>query len=263
LLREGAASFQCAGRFADEGIHLEGERMRGPWPGGARPVTEGWQALATGLQVQRVYLHLAEWRAACEPDAADLGLPEELAARALAARPLPCGPVVEPLLARAGLAAWVSVPQELGLDVASGSPLADAAAETALVLGDGLGDETRVAVEAACAAAAWWAGVFTLLHFVAGRTARVSLLRQAGALVALGAGTRVLGAELRRAGTGSPVLRAAYCRAVAEAVVAEPDVAPLLESLGGQRLPELVRTHVPWRGQFTQYQGGTGAGQVE
>ncbi|MFQ6196979.1 hypothetical protein [Streptomyces sp. NPDC000405] len=174
----------------------------------------------------------------------------------------------------AGLSAWLSLPQQLGLEGHSNGALAPAVRDVALALGDGVSDQaTRDAVEAVCAAAAWWVGVLAVIRHKRGAKAAppptgddgapVNVIEEAARIVALGVATRVLRARLRNVGTSDPGMRMAYCRALAEGIVVEPRLPGLLAALGDLRLFDLVSTSVPWRGRFTKYAGGTGAGQVE
>ncbi|KJS54420.1 hypothetical protein VM98_19200 [Streptomyces rubellomurinus subsp. indigoferus] len=135
--------------------------------------------------------------------------------------------------------------------------------EVARMLTEDLDGGLEAAVHGVTRASAWWVGVFAVIHHESGRTASLEMLQSAAQAVALGAGMRVLRAALRTRGEDSAVLRAAYCRAVAEVVVLEASLPQLLGEIGGMRLTDLVTTSVPWRGQFTKYQSGTGAGQVE
>ncbi|MHA7956284.1 hypothetical protein ACX9I7_00810 [Streptomyces sp. L500] len=237
-------------------------------------MSESWEILADGLHCQRVYLYLDQWRKAAGLDAASCGLPESLIPRELVTRPAPAPAHAVPAAEDSGLTNWLSVPQQLGLDGGSNGALALAAQNIALTLTAGTSDKiTQDAVEAVCAAAAWWVGVLAVIRHKQGINAApaptgddgapISVIEEAARVVALGVATRVLQARLRTAGTSDPSLRLAYCRAITEGVIVEPKMPGLLAALGDLRLFDLVSTSLPWRGRFTKYAGGTGAGQVE
>ncbi|AXI78561.1 hypothetical protein [Peterkaempfera bronchialis] len=234
-------------------------------PGTLRPTTvrDSWQALADGLHVQRVHLHLEQWRKAAALPAEQLRLPVELDPADMVSRPVLLVPHDDILIRAAGLRPWIEVPQRLGHDLTAAGPLTLAVDEVARELAEGLDSGTEAAVHGAAGASAWWVGVFAVIHHESGRTASLAMLQAAARAVALGTAMRVLRAALHAGGGGNPGLRAAYCRAVAETVVLEPSLPGLLGEIGGMRLTDLVTTSVPWRGQFTKYQSGTGAGQVE
>ncbi|MBC8091178.1 MAG: hypothetical protein H7Y15_04415 [Pseudonocardia sp.] len=125
---------------------------------------------------------------------------------------------------------------------------------------------------AAGAAAAWWVGFFASIrhrgvHHVTLTpvTAPVSVeaLADASRVVALGAALRLAEAHLGRAGEADMTGERVYCAAVAASVEAEREMPALIEGLGELRLVDLVTLAIPWRGRFTKYAGGTGAGQVE
>jgi hypothetical protein len=121
-------------------------------------------------------------------------------------------------------------------------------------------------------AAAWWVGFFATIrhrgvHHVtlAPVTSSVSVetLTDAARVVALGTSLRLAEAHLRQAETTGADDERAYCAAVAASVEAERRMPALLDGLGELRLVDLVTLALPWRGRFTKYAGGTGAGQVE
>ncbi|MFJ9378893.1 hypothetical protein [Streptomyces sp. NPDC101455] len=229
----------------------------------AMTVRDTWQVLADGLHVQRVHLHLDQWRGASVKEAAELGLPQELVPRHLVARPATYPVLDMDLIRAAGMYPWVNVPQQLGHDRPAATPLTVTAADTAKTLTDGLGQDGARPVTAVCEAAAWWVGAFAVIHNKSGRTLGLATLQDTTRLVALGGALRVLRALVETTGEKESTVRAAYCRAVAAAVVAEPEIPELLAQIGGLRLSDLLSTSFPWRGQFTKYESGTGAGQVE
>ncbi|NUK32260.1 hypothetical protein HRW12_00415 [Streptomyces lunaelactis] len=129
----------------------------------------------------------------------------------------------------------------------------------------------RTAVQAVSTASAWWIGTFAAIRHLGvhhstlqpvADEVSVDVLRTATRTVALGASARVLQHHLRTTG-GDQEIQLAYCRAVTEGIVCESSLPALLEDLGELRLVDLVATSMPWRGRFTKYAGGTGAGQVE
>ncbi|MGW0731805.1 hypothetical protein [Streptomyces sp. NPDC002851] len=123
---------------------------------------------------------------------------------------------------------------------------------------------------AVCDAAAWWVGFFSVVrhrgvHHLTlephPRPLPIQALHAAVRTVAIGMATRVLEATL--GADKSRDVRAAYCRAIEAGIDAEREMQELLEELGELRLVDLVSTTARWRGRFTKYAGGTGAGQVE
>lgn len=127
------------------------------------------------------------------------------------------------------------------------------------------------AVTAVSGAAAWWLGFFTAIrhrgvHHVTLEPRPGPLHEQAlgtaVSVVAHGMATRVLEAALHTS-DDSPAVRAAYCRAVETGICMEPELPRLVDELSELRLVDLVSTTARWRGRFTKYAGGTGAGQVE
>lgn len=244
---------------------MEGTTTAMSPPATLRPasVRDSWQALADGLHVQRVHLHQDQWRQAARLAPEQLGLPAELDPIDLVSKPVLVLPCDDVLIGAAGLTPWIEVPYRLGHDRTASGPLTLAVDEVARMLTEDLDGGLEAAVHGVTRASAWWVGVFAVIHHESGRTASLEMLQSAAQAVALGAGMRVLRAALRTRGEDSAVLRAAYCRAVAEVVVLEASLPQLLGEIGGMRLTDLVTTSVPWRGQFTKYQSGTGAGQVE
>ncbi|MEW1719743.1 hypothetical protein [Streptomyces sp. NPDC093109] len=249
--------------------------------GGIAPPSlhDAWEALADGLHVQRLMLHLAQWREVADGAPSGVQLFAETSASALAARPeaLSDAPA-RGVAVGAGLTAWLDLPARYGTTSGPNSPLAATGDSVADDLLDGVRDDVcRAAVAAVCGASAWWVGVFATIRHLGVHhltlepvtdDVGLDVLRTATRTVALGAATRVLQQRLRTApsdssGLSEESVRLAYCRAVTGGVVAEGGMPQLLEALGELRLVDLVATSIPWRGRFTKYAGGTGAGQVE
>lgn len=230
---------------------------------------ESWQVLADGLAIQRVHLHLGECQEIVESQEQVPDVAERVKGTTLTA----ALPVVEgeptTLLDAAGVQAWVSLPARYGYTATSANPL-EAAARTQgeeLVSGEAVWAR---AVRAASGCAGWWVGFFVVLrhrgvhhHTLTPVTTEVSLatLERASRMVALGLAMRVLETYLRSG--GEEAAEVAYCRAIAASIEAEREMPSLLEELGELRLVDLVSLGLPWRGRFTQYAGGTGAGQTE
>ncbi|MEU9059112.1 hypothetical protein AB0D13_09605 [Streptomyces sp. NPDC048430] len=244
-------------------------------PHPAPTLYESWEALADGLHVQRLALHLPQLRNQTTAINAGASAVAEMTSGALAARPAALSDSqATALVEAADLSAWVNLPTEHGTPVATTSPLASTAEQVEALLLDGVSDETlRAAVRAVSAASAWWVGAFAAIRHLGVHHARltpievddrVSLdtLRAAVRVVALGTAQRILVHHLRHGSTDEAV-QLAYCRAVTEGIVTEPGLPALLEELGELRLVDLVCTSIPWRGRFMKYAGGTGAGQVE
>ncbi|MET7718548.1 hypothetical protein [Streptomyces sp. NPDC005407] len=234
---------------------------------------EAWEALADGLHVQRLALYLEPLRDLIAAAPAEITLFTEATPAALTARP---APLTEPqafaAIEGAGLSHWVDLPSTHGTNISAVNPLTATGDQVAEALLDAVTDQSiRAAIEAVSAASAWWIGTFaairhlgvhhTTLQPVADQVT-LDTLRAATRTVALGTAIRVLQHQLRTTG-GDEKVRLAYCRAITEAIVCESGLPALLEDLGELRLVDLVGTSIPWRGRFTKYAGGTGAGQVE
>lgn len=229
---------------------------------------DAWEALATALSVQRVFLHHAEWVTCLPSTAEQCGLPAGFPPAALAVRPRPVPDAVVALLEPVGLDGWWRVARDVGTD-GSGSPLSAAAGSVVAELFDG-GDDDRVAGAVAVGGdlAAWWVGYFAVLrhrgihhvsHAAVVDAVSTDTLRRAVQLVTIGIAGRVL----RRAVSTDARYRLPYCRVVSAGVQVEPEIPGLLEDLTELRLVDLVGTALPWRGRFVKYAAGTGAGQVE
>lgn len=238
---------------------------------GGDDVRRQWQILADALHVQRLHLHLPEWRETVEGGGPLPDVTPAVTGAHLSGRPNGAGTLSDALVTAAGLADWSAVATTHGLDQPLAGPLASVASDLAArVIGDLPGNDVRRAGAVVTEAAAWWVGFFTVvrhrgLHHreltPVQDTIELATLERAARAVALGALTRVLGAHVRA--SDDDKTRAAYCRAVAEGVVTEAEMPELVESMGELRLADLVTMSVPWRGQFTKFAGGTGAGQVE
>ncbi|MFJ3824975.1 ATP-binding protein [Streptomyces nodosus] len=254
-------------------LSFEGDLVPPSPPHAAPTLYESWEALADGLHVQRLALHLPQLRDQLSATATAASTAGGMTAGALIARPAELHDTqAQTLVGGAGLSGWVRLPAEHGTPDNEASPLAGAAEHIDSLLLDGLPDDTlRAAVRAVSDASAWWVGAFAAIRHLGVHHTRltpiddtVSLdtLREAVRVVALGTAQRVLVHHLRHDSTDEAV-RLAYCRAVTEGIVTEPTLPALLEELGELRLVDLVATSIPWRGRFTKYAGGTGAGQVE
>ncbi|MFC7930538.1 hypothetical protein ACFWXK_22970 [Streptomyces sp. NPDC059070] len=246
-----------------------------PRPPGSPPLAHAWQTLADGLLTQRLHLHLDEWRAAVAEKKA---LPDVPGAdvSVLAQRPsmLPAtnGSAMA-LLEAAGLGFWWELPQRHGAESRNQRGALHRAADTAAqnILAEQSEMAWSDAVTAVSGAAAWWVGFFAVIrhrgvHHITLEPHPSPLHEQAlgaaAGVVAHAMATRVLEAALRDS-DDDPDLRAAYCRAIEAGICAEPELPRLIDELAELRLVDLVSTTARWRGRFTKYAGGTGAGQVE
>ncbi|MEW2498189.1 ATP-binding protein [Streptomyces nodosus] len=250
-------------------LPFEGDSVPLSPPPPAPTLYESWEALADGLHVQRLALHLPQMRDQLTTQTAGVGIP----AAALIARPtdVPTAQALA-LIDAAGLSAWVDLPAEHGQPDTAGSPLAGAAEDVhAQLLADITDGALHGAVGAVAVASAWWVGAFAAIRHLGVHHTRLtpvedrvsmSTLCAAVRVVALGTAQRVFVHQLRRDAADGAV-RLAYCQAVTEGIVLEPALPALLEELGELRLVDLVTTSIPWRGRFAKYAGGTGAGQVE
>ncbi|GGS94924.1 hypothetical protein [Streptomyces chromofuscus] len=246
-----------------------------PRPPGSPPLAHAWQTLADGLLTQRLHLHLDEWRAAVAEEKA---LPDVPGADVsmLAQRPSPLlasDESARALLEDAGLRFWWELPQRHGAESRNQCGALHRAADTAAqnVLAGQPGAAWSDAMHAGSAAAAWWVGFFAVIrhrgvHHITLEPHPGPLheraLGTAVGVVAHGMATRVLETALRDS-DDDPALRAAYCRAIEAGVCGEPELPSLVDELAELRLVDLVSTTARWRGRFTKYAGGTGAGQVE
>ncbi|MFF5273753.1 hypothetical protein [Streptomyces sp. NPDC000133] len=232
-----------------------------------------WEALADGLQVQRLALHLPQLREQLLTPPTEVSLFARTSSGALTTRPAALSdPAAEPVVGDAGLAHWLRLPADYGTPDAGTNPLAASASEVADMLLADVGDVVvRAAVSAVAAAAAWWVGAFAVIrHLGVHHTTlqpvdtaiTLEALQYATRIVAFGAAQRVLAARLRSAASDEAV-RLGYCRAITESIGVEGTLPMLLNELGELRLVDLVSTSIPWRGRFTKYAGGTGAGQAE
>lgn len=243
-------------------------------------IQQSWLAMANGLHVQRVDLHVAEWRQLVEDKATLPDVGDGMRARQFAGarsvgpadesgRPAGrshCGPE----------SPWVDTAVRRRLASGDGDPIGNPLSESADARATGLVEASGRAwahsVRAACASAAWWVGFFTVIrhrgvHHVTLHQDKprvtLAVLHEATDVVALGLGLRALEAHLRQVGVTDGDAIAAYCRAITATIAVEARLPGLLDDLGELRLVDLVTLSVPWRGRFTKYSGGTGAGQVE
>ncbi|MFG3153940.1 hypothetical protein ACGF7W_18090 [Streptomyces sp. NPDC048219] len=232
-----------------------------------------WEALADGLQVQRLALHLPQLREQLLTPPPSVTLLAQAPPSMLTTRPAALAePAAEAVVAQAGLQHWLRLPAAYGTADAGTNPLAASADQVADTLLEGVTDPAvRAAVAAVCAAAAWWVGAFAVIRHLGVHHSSLQpvdseialeTLQSATSIVALGTAQRILAEQLRTAAADEAV-RMAYCRAITESIVIESRLPELLEELGELRLVDLVSTSIPWRGRFTKYAGGTGAGQVE
>ncbi|MFF8880708.1 hypothetical protein [Streptomyces flaveolus] len=181
-------------------------------------------------------------------------------------------PAAEAVIDRAGLQHWLRLPAEYGTAGTGTNPLSASAEQVSDTLLDGVTDPfVRAEVTAVCSASAWWVGAFAVIrhlgvHHISLQPVDTAItletLQSATSVVALGTAQRIL-AEYLRTAAADETVRIAFCRAIAESIVVESRLPDLLEQLGELRLVDLVSTSIPWRGRFTKYAGGTGAGQVE
>ncbi|MFG3225159.1 hypothetical protein ACGF07_10300 [Kitasatospora sp. NPDC048194] len=231
-----------------------------------------WQTLADGLLIQRLQLHIEEWREIAQaggslPDIS--GVP--VAGLALRPTSVP-GPEAQTLLQHARLSYWWSYPQQHGADGDASAVGTVRAAEQARkrLLADGAAAPWVEAVIAACEASAWWVGFFAVIRHRGVRHLTLEpnpgpipaqVLEGAVSAVAYGMAGRVLAAALRA--QDDERTRRAFCEAITASIEVERTLPALLDELGELRLVDLVSTTAVWRGQFTKYAGGTGAGQVE
>ncbi|MGW2685686.1 hypothetical protein ACWC6I_21345 [Streptomyces sp. NPDC001414] len=232
-----------------------------------------WETLADGLQVQRLVLHLPQVQEQLLAPSSSVALFAQTPPSVLAACPARLAePSAEAVVDQAGLQHWLRMPAEYGTAGAGTNPLAASAGEVADTLLGGVTDPVvRAAVAAVCAASAWWTGAFAVIrHLGVHHTTlqpvdtaiTLHTLQSATSIVALGTAQRILAEQLSTASADEAV-RMAYCRAITESIVVESRLPELLDELGELRLVDLVSTSIPWRGRFTKYAGGTGAGQVE
>ncbi|WP_338672592.1 hypothetical protein V1460_06090 [Streptomyces sp. SCSIO 30461] len=243
-------------------------------PPGSPPLAYAWQTLADGLLTQRLHLHLDEWRTVVAEGAALPDMPGT-DVFALTERPSPLPGDCDSLLAllkRAELDFWWELPWRYGSEPRDRRGVLQRAADAAQdVLAGQSGGTWSEAVTSVSGAAAWWVGFFTVIrhrgvHHITLEPHPDPLHEQALTtavrVVAHGMVMRVLEAALRDS-DDDPALRAAYCRAIEAGIHVEPELPGLIDELAELRLVDLVSTTARWRGRFTKYAGGTGAGQVE
>ncbi|MFF2226939.1 hypothetical protein ACFVV7_26900 [Streptomyces globisporus] len=234
------------------------------------PVSDSWEVLADGLLTQRLALHHADIQAALPLTAEASLLPAEASPALLLARPETAPASALILVDAAGLGFWTALPQRYGVDGAS--PLVPSVQQLGATLAADCSGRVADAVLAVCGAAGWWTGAFAAIRYNGGHprtgadvTTPVSLavLEHTTRLVALGMTTRLLRRFLQVTGDADETLRAAFCRTIAETVVAESTIDGLVEELGELRLADLLVNTAAWRGRHTAYRSGLGSGQVE
>lgn len=225
--------------------------------------------LGDALSVQRVYLHRdesAEVTASGGPAPGVDGV--EDASGLIAAAPT--APTRD-LLSTAGLTAFVAVAAENSLAGTAANPLEKPAITHVEQIAGGH-PSLSAPIRTVGSAAAWWVGFFATIrhrgvHHVTltpvTSAVTVQTLSHAARIVALGAALRLAEAHLRCREKPDPGGERVYCAAVAASVQAERRLPELIEELGELRLVDLVTLAIPWRGRFTKYAGGTGAGQAE
>lgn len=158
---------------------------------------ESWQALADGLQVQRLLLHVPQLREQLLDPASSVALFAQAPPSVLTARPAPLAePAAQVVIDQAALRHWLRMPAEYGTADAGTNPLeasADRVADT--LLGDVADPVVRAAVATVCRASAWWTGAFAVIrhlgvHHTTLRPADPAItletLRSATSMVALG-----------------------------------------------------------------------------
>ncbi|MGL5866558.1 MAG: hypothetical protein ACRCYX_11950 [Dermatophilaceae bacterium] len=237
--------------------------------------------MADGLHVQRVHLHLREWRQLVEDDTPLPDVGDGVGARQFAGMPFPVStdPAGRPTSGGSygdAEAPWVSTALALQIPDTGGdliqNPLSESANACAARLVETSTDAWAGRVRTACATAAWWVGFFTVIrhrgvHHVTldqdKPAVTLPVVQEAADVVALGLGLRALEAHLRHIRVTDTDAMDAYCRAITSTIAVESRLPRLLGDLAELRLVDLVTLAVPWRGRFTKYAGGTGAGQVE
>lgn len=237
------------------------------------PLHRLWLTVGDGLQIQRVHLYLDEWHEILTSDAPLPDLEGGGVAAALAANPVPDITSASSRIDAAGLRPFIDLAARYAFPVGPTSALGPTAlAQASALTRHGVRQVVAADLTAVCSAAAWLVGFLAVIrqsgvHHVTLRTDKppleLAVLREACGVVALGMAIRVLEEHLRADGVTDDRLRGAYCQALATSVTIERRMPELLEKLAELRLVDLVSMSVPWRGRFTKYAGGTGAGQVE
>ncbi|MFI0219897.1 hypothetical protein [Streptomyces lydicus] len=235
-------------------------------------ITHAWRTIADGLLIQRAALHIEHIKAVVRDPGLEIALFKEAAPSALSAVHTPqVTPEAQEYIALAELGFWIDVPQEYG--TVGANPLHPAAGIAYTLIGeeDNPQHPALAAVEAVAAAAAWWVGAFATVRHLGVHHRRLNpittptslaTLSEAVQAVTIGIASRIL-TEAARTAPDDETVRRAWCRAITEGIVREPSIQPLLDNLEELRLVDLVTLYTPWRGQFTKYAAGTGAGQVE
>jgi len=241
----------------------------------ASEITHLWAALADGLHYQRLQLSYSDWTGLMDVDGPVIGLDSGATAGTVMAAPaMHLHDAVWHLLKAAKISGYADLCMPLQQPGDRIGPLASAASDLA---NDFLADlpvsETIArAVRVVSGVAAWWVGFFAVVRDtgVHHRTLvqdlppfPVTRLMDAARVVATGLTSRVTEQYLRTRPPDLPAARIAYSRVVVRSVQLEPGMHDLIEELAELRLVDLVTTSMAWRGQFSKYAGGTGAGQVE
>jgi hypothetical protein len=197
-----------------------------------------WAHLDLGLQIQRIHLHLSDCRHIANsgealPDLLDIKFP-----RALAARPRKHLSAFSTLWRNSKMTSWIDPPITYGITHGPANGL--------FLVAGGVAEKLYM-----------WPPCQEL------RPLSLAALHQATAVVTTGMLIRFLEDHLRHNGVRDSALRAAYSSALDSSVTLEKGMPTLIDELQEPRLVDLVTTSIPWRGQFTKYSGGAGAGQVQ
>ncbi len=247
------------------------------------PVVEGsstqdsarklWAELAMGLHIQRVHLHLVEYRTVLSSGGKLPDLPETTFPGSLATRPQETASHGQLTRQNGILDSWIAVPRAYGLADGPANQLFPVARDAAQSLVSLPADhDLQLLIVSLAESTAWWVGYFTIIRHLGvhhstytKELAPLSLeaLHLATTVVTVGMLTRTLEQHLRHNGLSDPFVRTAYCAALDSSVALEKKIPALIEEIQELRLVDLVTTSIPWRGQFYKYSGGTGAGQVE
>ncbi|MEV7796563.1 hypothetical protein AB0O68_31990 [Streptomyces sp. NPDC087512] len=174
-------------------------------------LVSSWEALADGLQVQRLVLHLPQLREQLTTPPCGIALFTHTLPSALTVHPAErVEPAAEAVIDRAGLQHWLRLPAEYGTTGTGTNPLAASADQVVDTLLVGVTDPfVRAEVAAVCSASAWWVGAFAVIRHLGVHHASLQpvdavitleTLESATSVVALGTAQRVLAEHLRTAG---------------------------------------------------------------
>lgn len=241
-------------------------------------ITAHWAVLADGLLTQRAALHVAEYAALVEQDAA---LPDQPGLSA-AAYAWPGPSFVDPPSALEWSRYWTELPALLTPAASTASATATETATLRAAAGAAIREALDVDAERTLArspslmglaqASAWWIAIFAVIRHKGvdhrrlapvASTVSTPTLQDATELIALGVVARAVAALCRAESPEAAFWAEPYARLAAAIVLREQWVPALLDELDELRLVDLVGLTVPWRGQFQKYAGGLGAGQVE